>query len=491
MIETDEVIVLGLSGGADSVCLFRVLVKLVDEYKKEDKRISLKAVHVNHMIRKTAKRDEDFVRRLCEENDIELRVYNKDVQGYSKDEHISTEEAGRKLRYDSFYEAGQSFVKDEKGKRLTVGVAHNLNDNSETILFNMFRGSGLKGIAGIEPVSTNQQGMRIIRPLLKVTREEIEEYLKELGQEYVTDETNFSDEYTRNVIRNSILPVAKDKINSKTVENISSAGDFVAKAYEYIQSRVDTYYKECALKEDNTISIDRKRFGELEDIIKDGVIKKAMIELCGQSKDLTELHVKSVKELFEGYGNKKTNLPYKMTAWQIYDKLYIELPCDKDAHLVRNADGEKESAKCSKQMTQVVIPKEDIEEKGELEVVFMEEKYGFKLYDVDNISENDKSYIKKLINEKNCYTKCFDYGKIVGSLVLRTNQEGDYLTYTKEGSRKKLNRLFIDNKITPEERKKCTLLACDREIIWIVSVRTGCSAYVDENTKKVLVVSKL
>lgn len=481
MIGLGDVVVLGLSGGADSVCLFRILIRLLGEYRNEGKEFLLKAVHVNHMIRETANRDEEFVRRLCEENNIELTVYKKDVLTLAKDNHLSTEEAGRKIRYEAFYETGKKSLGN-----LVVAVAHNLNDNSETILFNMFRGSALKGIAGMEAVSKTSQDVKIIRPLLRVTRKEIEEYLKEIGQDFVTDETNFSDEYTRNVIRNDILPLAKDKINKRTVENITCAGDFVAKAYEYIKREVGARYKEIVLKEDDKLYIDKERFLELDEIIQDEIIKEAMINVCGQAKDITQSHIKSVRDIFQGTGNKEISLPYKMVASQIYDKLCIEQTGDKNkGDEKRRFSGETYHVK-----TELMIPREELEENRKCEVEFGGEKYSLTLYDLENISEIDKSYIKKLINEKNNYTKCFDYGKILGSLVLRTHREGDYITFSKNGGQKKLGRFFIDNKIPLLERENLTLLACDKEIIWIVPVRTGCSAYVDESTKRVLVVSR-
>lgn len=481
MIDSGDVVVLGLSGGADSVCLFRILIKLFGEYRDEGKELSLKVVHVNHMIRETANRDEEFVRRLCETNNIELTVYKKDVLTLARENHLSTEEAGRKVRYEAFYETGKKSL----GK-VVVAVAHNLNDNSETILFNMFRGSALKGIAGIEPVNETSQGVKIIRPLLKVTREEIEEYLEEIGQDFVTDETNFSDEYTRNIIRNNILPLAKDKVNKRVVENVTYAGDFVAKAYEYIRKEVDVWYKEIVIKEENKVYIDKDKFMGLDEIIQDEIIKEAMANVCGQAKDLTQAHIKSVREIFQGVGNKEISLPYKMVARQVYDKLCIEQVWDK------NNESEKESG-CKKTCQlkgEVVVSKKDLEEKRKCEVEFGGEKYGFTLFDLENISEIDKSYIKNLINEKNNYTKCFDYGKILGSLVLRTHKEGDYITFSKDGGQKKLGRFFIDNKIPARERENLTLLTCDKEIIWIVPIRTGCSAYVDESTKRVLVVSR-
>lgn len=470
MISDKDTVVLGVSGGADSVCLFYVMLDFVEKQKKEGKIIELKVVHVNHMIRDTADRDEEFVKKLCEKHGVSFCSVREDVLTYAKDNHLSTEEAGRKIRYDAFFNS----AKDKEDGKIVVAVAHNLNDNAETIIFNMFRGSGIKGLMGISPVACDAQGNKIVRPLLNETREDIEAFLKCIGQEFVTDETNLTDDYTRNVIRNNIFPQVCQRINSKAIENVVSAGGFVGKAYDFIQKIVDKEYKEIVQRDDEKMYFDRDRFLILEEIIGDELIKKAMVDVCGQAKDLTQIHIKSTREVFVGEKNREINLPYGMVACNVYGKIWIQKEIE-----------EKEE----EQVVDVLA--EELEKKGELIVSFKEEKYSFKLIDLKTASKSDKTYIKNIINEKNNYTKCFDYGKIVGSLVLRNRRNGDYLTISKDGNRKKLKSIFIDNKIEPKVRQRCSLLAVGSEVLWIVSMRTGCSAYVDENTERVLVVSKL
>ena len=470
MISDRDTVVIGVSGGADSVCLFHIMLGYQEELKKEGKTMELRVVHVNHMIRDTAIRDEKFVKELCQKHKVAFTVIREDVVTYAKNNHLSTEEAGRKIRYEAFSNSG----KDIDKKRLVVGVAHNLNDSAETIMFNMFRGSGIKGLMGIAPVAYDINGTKIIRPLLNETRDNIESFLKEIGQEYVTDETNLTDDYSRNVIRNNIFPQVKDRINSKAVENIVSAGNFVGKAYDFIQKITDKEYPLTVQKEDSRLCFVRDRFIELDEIIGDELIKRAMVDMCGQAKDLTQIHIRQTREVFAGDKNKRVNLPYGMVACNVYGRIWIE----------------KGKEECEEKID-VNIPMNELEKNGEIIVSFGEEKYDFKLIDLTTASENDKSYIKNVINQKNNYTKCFDYGKILGSLVLRNRRNGDYLVISQEGNRKKLKSIFIDNKIEPGIRQRCSLLAVDSEVIWIVSMRTGCSAYVDENTKRVLVVSKL
>ena len=190
MIRPGDRIVAGISGGADSVCLLFLLRELCRE-----KGAGLFAVHVNHGLRGAeAGEDEAYVRKLCGELKVPLRVFSFDVRGRAREEHLTLEEAGRLCRYEAFEEEAERIG----GTR--IAVAHHAGDQAETVLFQLFRGSGLKGLAGIRPVRDN-----VIRPLLCTGREEIEAWLTERGIEWRTDSTNLTTDYTRNRIRGEIL----------------------------------------------------------------------------------------------------------------------------------------------------------------------------------------------------------------------------------------------------------------------------------------------
>lgn len=188
-------VAVGLSGGADSVCLADILSKLKDDYG-----IILKAVHVNHNIRgEEALRDEEFVKDFCRKRGIELLCFSVDVPSLAKQRRLSLEECGRQVRYECFEKAGCD----------AVAVAHTLSDSIETFLFNLARGTGAKGLGGISP----KRSPNIIRPLIECTRAEVEGYCEKNSLEYVTDSTNLSDDYTRNHIRHKLVPNF-EKINS-------------------------------------------------------------------------------------------------------------------------------------------------------------------------------------------------------------------------------------------------------------------------------------
>ena len=190
MIEKGDRVTVALSGGADSTALLLALAEL-----SRDKGFTVSAFHVNHCIRgEESDRDEQFCRRVCLDMGVAFESVRLDVPAYAEKMRLSVEEAARKLRYDALYQ-----VKCDK-----IATAHNMGDNAETVLFNIARGTGLRGLCGIP----YRRG-RVIRPLLDVTREEIEEYLSSKGQTYVTDSTNLSDDYTRNKIRHQVIPVLK------------------------------------------------------------------------------------------------------------------------------------------------------------------------------------------------------------------------------------------------------------------------------------------
>lgn len=226
MISSGDSVVCGLSGGADSVCLLLTLLQLSAEMD-----FSLEAVHVNHCLRgEESDRDESFCRRLCDELGVYIHVEHCDVKSYAERHSLSVETAAREMRYQVFSTVSQ-------GKK--IATAHNADDNLETMLLNLVRGSGIKGIAGIPPVRGN-----IVRPLLAVSRCEIEEYLRECGQPFVTDSTNLSDDYTRNKLRHNVIPVLK-QINSSLTETAVGTARVLRSENDLIEAETLNAYEGC------------------------------------------------------------------------------------------------------------------------------------------------------------------------------------------------------------------------------------------------------
>ena len=214
MVTRGDKVLAGISGGADSTCLLYVLSHL-----KEQMGFELCVVHVNHGIRQEAQEDAVYVEKICKQLMIPFFLRTEDVPLIACREGLTEEEAGRSVRYAVFEELA------DKVCATKIAVAHNRNDLAETMLLNLFRGTGVHGAGAIRPVRG-----RIIRPLLDTERTEIEEYLRKKGISYQTDKTNLEDDHTRNRIRHHILPYAQQEINNRAVQHLARAAQEISEA---------------------------------------------------------------------------------------------------------------------------------------------------------------------------------------------------------------------------------------------------------------------
>ena len=472
MLTAGGSVVVGLSGGADSVCLLLVLKRLGYE---------VHALHVNHMIRGgEADRDESFVRELCEREGIELTVVRKDVPALAKELHMSEEEAGRHIRYEAFEELATQL--GGSGKAVKIAVAHNKNDLAETVIYNMIRGSSLQGIAGIRPVRG-----RIIRPLLMTKRTEIENYLSSIDQEFITDSTNLKTDYTRNRIRLEVLPILEE-LNDGAVDHLAAASIDALKLRDDMDRRLSSGKFEFT-KDISRIDIGYMK--ELEELAQGELILRAMASVCGRRKDLTREHVQSVIGLAELESGKKISLPYGMVAERVYSEIRISLVdvesskrgdgnqqagCGDGNEHAGSGDGKKQKV-CGDGNRQVGSKdgkKSDgcadtYEEKGEMGRIEIKE--------LENSTDLDLS--------KKEYTKLIDCDKIKSTLCLRYPQAGDFLVINQNGGRKKLSRYFTEVKIERSLRDKVPVVADGDEIVWVVGYRLSENYKVTPSTRKV------
>ena len=287
LINPGQDVIVGFSGGADSVCLLYVL--------KELRRIlpigSLTALHVNHNLRgEEALRDEAFSREFCREQGIDFISVSVDVNGLASSLGMSTEEAGRKLRYDA--------LRDNCRDGGVIATAHHADDSAETILLNLARGTGLKGAGGIRPRRDN-----IIRPLIFTGKEEILDYVEKKGLSYVTDSTNLSNDYTRNAIRNMILPLFREHVNLRTSKHLLEFGMYCEEAYDYFTHAANEYLDNYAKISDTEVKINKNELKEKPQILRRYVIIEALRRLGIPLKDLGGLHFGAVDDaLFAGNG---------------------------------------------------------------------------------------------------------------------------------------------------------------------------------------------
>ena len=450
-------IVVGVSGGADSICLLHVLGQLRLEYD-----LYLIVVHINHGIRGAeADRDELFVQKLCLAEGLEYRSITADVRKIAQREGLSEEEAGRKVRYEAFFKVC------EMQRCNKVAIAHNRNDNAETVLFNLFRGSGIRGLSGIEPYRTLQLSfgeVALIRPLLGIERQEIEAYLFQEGICYVTDSTNLSDHYSRNKIRNQILAYATQEINQQSVSNITEAAGTLREIEDYLSNSISRRYEGLVTFEKQVYRIPVQKLMEEHIVIRKGVLLLVLEALAGARKDLEAKHVEAVMSLLTKQVGKQVHLPYGITA----ERGYV------DILMYQNTGISMEySLKAADLPVRLKVP-------GRTEL-----ECAGKYVDTELLSyKNSASF------PKSSCAKWFDYDKIENAVEIRTRREGDYLQINKFGGRKKLKNYFIDHKIPQRERDSQLLITDGSHVMWIPGIgeRMSEKYKVDADTTKVLLI---
>ena len=439
MLLPGERVVAGISGGADSVCLLFVLLAWKRQYGLEPI-----VVHINHGIRPEAAEDARFVEKLCREQGIPFHLRETDIPGLARESRCSEEEAGRNFRYGAFEDVAREVGASK------IAVAHNLNDRGETMLFHLFRGSGIKGLAGIAPVRD-----KIIRPLLCVERGEIEDYLSQLGQDYCHDATNAGDDYTRNRIRHHILNYAEREIAAGCVQCMGQTADILAQTEDYLEQQTRISMEQCISKaRGQYVELDCAKVLACHPAIGKRVLLETINRISPGVRDIGCVHVDMIYELFTRSGNRRIFLPAHICAIREYDKVILQI-----------GQGEAKSEN----------PLEGL-------------KMDFEVFSVENLPHDEEN---SLIFPQNKYTKWFDYDKIEKSPVVRTRKTGDYLTIRNGQGRichKKLKDYMIEAKIPSRERDGIALLAEDSHIIWAVGCRISEYYKVCENTKRVLQV---
>ena len=299
MIEEGDHVIAGVSGGPDSVYLLFLLM----QYKKSVP-FSISVVHVEHGIRgQESREDAQFVQQLCRKMEIPFFLFEVDAQKEAKTKKISTEEAGRILRYAAFEEACRRYGGNK------IAIAHNEDDQAETILWNLSRGSGLAGLCGMQPFRG-----KLIRPMLTTSRTEIEQWLEENEIETRQDKTNLEEIYTRNKIRHQIIPRLRDGINAQAVRHIAEAGQKIQKAEAFLQKMTDQAQAKCLERSENSARIRIEPFLQQEPIIQEYLIRRAVSEVAAGLKDFTNRHVEALLKIACGAEQGQTNLPGGVTG---------------------------------------------------------------------------------------------------------------------------------------------------------------------------------
>lgn len=456
MISDGDVVAAGVSGGADSVCLLIMLWELLKEMS-----FSLLAVHVHHGVREDADKDAEYVRQLCGKLSIPFILKKVNMKEYAEANGLSPEEAGRRLRYQAFEETAAEAAVECSYK---IAVAHNSNDKAETLLFNLFRGSGLKGLGSIRPVRE-----KIIRPLLCLDRAEIEAYLAGKRITFCIDGTNDEDTYTRNRIRHHIIPFAEENICRNVISHLNGAADILAETEAFVQKQTALAYAKCVtdrIWEEQIL--DLNVFHTEDPYMQKMILLRCMERLTSHRKDITKEHIEALLKIASGSGSKEMSLPYGLKAYKEYDKLII--------YCGTKAPGQRTGGKKAELLPiSISVP-------GEAVVP------GLGVLSFQYLGGDEFFYKKGQIIPEKTYTKWFDCDKITRALLLRTRKTGDYLIINNNLQKKSIKEYMINEKIPKVQRDSVYLLADGPHVLWIPGYRISQYYKVDENTKRILQV---
>ncbi|MEO0088540.1 MAG: tRNA lysidine(34) synthetase TilS [candidate division WOR-3 bacterium] len=426
LLEKNDRVLVGFSGGKDSVCLLYILYLLKEKFK-----LDLMAFHLNHLLRgKEAKRDEEFCKEFCKKLNIPIIVKRRDVKNYSQKHNLSIEEAGHKLRY-YYYE---KIAEKEKCQR--IALAHTASDNVETILLSLIYGQSLGRIAGILPKRD-----KIIRPLIDLTTEEVLLFLKENNLTYVEDSTNQDLKIPRNYLRNIIIPNLK-KLNPNLEKTFRQISEILLQENEYLEKETNGIFNSLVKKQNDDILISKKDFIPLPLVLKRRVLKKLF-------PDASFWQIENIINLFKTQIGKKIERKNEI-IYNDYECLRIS----------------KRKEKRKKEIFKIKLNR--VNNFKEINL-----KLTCDVMDIEKIKKFD-------------YNNCeyFDKDDIKLPLFIRFRKKGDIIKI-KEGN-KKVKKLFIDMKIPQAIRDKIPFICDQKGILWILGVYRAYRGLIKKNTKKVL-----
>ncbi len=425
MIIDGSVVIVGISGGPDSLCLLHALSQIEDSFD-----LTLVPVHVNHKLRKEADREADNVVKICDKLGLECKVFEVDCKELAEEMKVSTEEAGRNIRYEIFDDVAASY--EEMGipaDRICIALAHNADDQAETVLFRLLRGTGVHGLAGIPSIRTSDAGFLIVRPLIEVERADIEDYIKENRLHPNIDKSNMGTDYTRNKIRNELIPYLENNYNPNIRQTLRR---FAANA-----DMDDSLLSELAFNEltqnltidseTDTLTLDLTELRDNPPSILTRIINFILQTIRQEKNASYKLVVNVMKMIYSDNPSGYIDLPGGYRAYREYDSMVItrserDLTIQPDSNL---------------RLFPQVMMKKDYNP---------DDEYMYAAFDFDKFNE--------------------EYPGKVGELVLRTRREGDYLPMRK--GRKKIQDLLVDSKVPKNARDSIQMVAIENEVLWIL-----------------------
>ena len=440
MICDEDRILVALSGGPDSVCLLNILKELENTLN-----IKIYAAHVNHCLRgDAALEDENYCLSLCKTLNIPCYVKRVEIEKLAKDKGISTEMAGREARYEFFEELMKTLNINK------IAIAHNANDQAETVIMRAIRGTGIEGLVGIKPIRDN----KYIRPILCLTREEIEKYCLDKKLNPHIDATNLEEIYSRNKIRLKAIPYIEKNFNKEVIFALNRLAYSSRKDMELIDSIVEEKYNKYCVREKRYIIIKEPAFSEMEAIIT-RIIRKALMEVSLKFNNFEMKHIQDIIKLQKGNTGKQINITNKVLAINEYGDIKLKV------NNIEEVDS-----------NEINISKKDIENN---DLCYAKRDFTFKIYNKDNFNG--------FIN--NNFIKVFDISK-VSNITIRNRQNGDKIVPLGMKGSKKIKDILINAKVPKDLRDSIPLILFDNEVAWILGLKTSDKFKVTKDTKTFL-----
>jgi len=446
MIEKNELVMLALSGGVDSTALLWILLQLKDELNFE-----LALAHLNHQLRgEEADKDERFVQALSDETGLELKIGQYNVRRLACKEGLSLEEAARKARYGFLFKAANELIADK------IALAHNRDDQAETFLINLLRGSGCKGLSGINPIQS-----KLIRPLIECHREEIEEFLKKRGLRYRIDLSNFNVRYIRNKMRHKLIPYLQKNFNPNIKAILAQEADILREVDDYLKTEIDQKIEELTTRDKYKICIKTTPFVLLPLAIKRRLIRGAIERVKGDTKRITWAHINSILQLFEaGREGKKVTLPQGLMVKREMDEVIIE---------------HKAIEKQIEFSLKASIP-------GRIEIKEIDKCFILRLESSSAVGNNYRQG-----GENRAF---LDAEKVGKEFLVRNRRKGDRFFPLGSKGERKLKEFLIDKKIPRQERDTIPLFISRGEIAWVAGFAIGESFKIEPSTRQVVIIER-
>ncbi|MBI2901850.1 MAG: tRNA lysidine(34) synthetase TilS [Planctomycetes bacterium] len=456
LVRKDETVLCAVSGGPDSVAMLHLL-REVNEIQQLGWKVH--AGHVHHGLRgKAADEDQEFVRNLCGKLQVPFHTVKVDAAGLKERERLSTEEAARDLRYEWLKKTSYEL------KAQKIAVAHNLDDQAETILHRIIRGTGLRGLKGMPPIRllSKKHDLFLVRPLIEVERYEIESYLRERSIPYRTDLTNFDTSITRNKLRHKLFPMIESEFNPRVKMSLVKLGQTAGSFYILLREIANEVYENTKmLSGENEVCLSVEEFAKLPPAIQTLIIDKALQSLLGRLPNLNFEHYLEIISLCgeQGYA-KAVRLPKGLEARRESYVLKIYRP-------TTPPPPPKFTKKRLKIPGTTAIPRLNLQIEAE-------------------VLEGKIVGLKEYIRNKDYTEEVIDLEKVKGPLVLRLRRNGDIFSPLGARGKVKLKKFFIDNKVPKPVRDRVPILTDEDKIIWVVGYRIGDDVKITDNTLRAL-----